>query len=49
MCPSVDNTSVVTAVAGADVVLLAVGLGSGVESEGKDREAMGLALPGRQV
>jgi beta-glucosidase len=48
MCESYDKASVVAAVAAADVVVLAVGLGANVESEGLDRESHGLALPGKQ-
>ena len=36
------------AISASDLCVIAVGLGSNVESEGRDREAQGLALPGLQ-
>ena len=48
MCRTYNKSAVVEAVAAADICVLAVGLGSNVESEGRDREKAGLALPGYQ-
>lgn len=48
MCEDYNKTAVANAVRDADAVVLAVGLGSNVESEGRDREAYGMALPGLQ-
>eukprot|EP01052_Picozoa_sp_SAG31_P076970 SAG31_NODE_36301_length_314_cov_1.209302_1_plen_85_part_01 len=47
-CQKYDNVSVIRAVSEAELCIVAVGLGSNVESEGRDREAHGLALPGLQ-
>ena len=50
MCERYNRSDVEDAIlhGGAEVVVLAVGLGANVESEGRDREARGLALPGLQ-
>ena len=48
MCDEYNSTAVKEAIVGADLVIVAVGLGSNVESEGRDREKAGLALPGFQ-
>ena len=48
MCPVYNKSAVVGAIADAEVCVLAVGLGANVESEGRDREKAGLALPGFQ-
>ena len=48
MCTEYNKTAVVAAVAASNVCVIAVGLGANVESEGRDREAAGLALPGQQ-
>ena len=48
MCRGYNKSTMVDAVAEADVCIVAVGLGANVESEGRDREAQGLALPGQQ-
>ena len=42
MCAGYNATAVTEAVSGADVVVLAVGLGANVESEGRDRQKLGL-------
>jgi hypothetical protein len=48
MCTEYNKTAIVAAVAASDICVIAVGLGANVESEGRDREAAGLALPGQQ-
>lgn len=47
-CKSYNSSAVTAAIAGSDLVILAVGLGANVESEGRDREKNGLNLPGKQ-
>jgi len=46
-CTSYNQTAVVKAVSNADVVLLAMGTGPGVEAESNDRSDM--SLPGKQM
>jgi len=48
MCEGYNRTEVIEAIRGSNLCVLTVGLGSNVESEGRDREALGLALPGQQ-
>ena len=47
-CKTYSKSSVLAAISASDLCVIAVGLGSNVESEGRDREAQGLALPGLQ-
>ncbi|XP_072166622.1 uncharacterized protein [Diadema setosum] len=46
-CPSYNQTSISAAVDGADLVVVCLGTGIGVEAESKDRKDM--LLPGRQL
>eukprot|EP01043_Picozoa_sp_COSAG02_P020391 COSAG02_NODE_1005_length_15270_cov_11.414607_7_plen_714_part_00 len=47
-CKSYDKSKVTSAIKNAELCIIAVGLGANVESEGRDRQSLGLALPGKQ-
>lgn len=47
-CKSYDKSQVTSAIDKAELCIIAVGLGANVESEGRDRQSLGLALPGKQ-